>query len=211
MNFRSMRKIFGAGHAGLLMGIGSNTTPNSTSLASKSFGLFYTKTTDATGGDSRGLYWRHRLGGAGGSGESGRFFTTVSAAGAVAAHGVHNSVSFEGSGTLAGQAAANRATAQVPNSSLGGTLAAIYAELYAEGASSAIGGNASFFRAVLSGNATGAAAIEDAAFMIRLEGGTNAAGNIVSAAGNEPTWASKTHLIRCSMNGTTMYLVAVLP
>jgi hypothetical protein len=202
----------GAETLALIFGGGTNTQPITTATAGVNFVDFRTKTTDATGADSRGLYWRHYLGGASGSGESARLYTTVDAAGAVAAHGSHMSVSFGTSGTLTGQAAAARATLQVPNKSLGGTAAAVYAELSADGASSTIGGNVSFLRAVLAGNATGAAAIEDAAALIRVEGGTNASGNVVGALnGNEPTWTGKTGLIRVSLNGTVAYLVCIVP
>ena len=59
-------------------------------------------------------------------------------------------------------------------------------------------------------NATGAAAVEDTAALIQVDGGTNASGNVVGALnGNEPTWTGKTSLIRCRFNGQTVYLVGI--
>ena len=85
------------------------------------------------------------------------------------------------------------------------------AEYYADGASSNLtGATHSFLRAVLDGDATGLAAAEDIVNLVHVAGGSNASGNVVGAlTGNEPTWTSKTGLIRCNLNGTTAYLVAI--
>ena len=182
---------------------GSSSAPQTSSAASYNFAGVWTESTDATGSDQRGIYWRHYLAGAGASGEAGRFFTTVTGAGANAAHGAHISCSFSGSGTLTGEAAAVRATGHVPNAALGGTFASVYAELWADGASSSIGGNASFLRCVLGGNGTGAAAIEDSAALIRLEGGSIASGNLAAAK----TAAAVSHTLRINIYGTTYYLM----
>ena len=191
-----------AATAALLMGHGTSASPATTSVAGKNFLGFFTQSTDATGADSRGMYLRHYLGGASGSGEAVRAFTTVNAAGAVGAHGLHGSVSFGASGTLTGEAAGVRATLQVPNATLGGTAGALFSELYAEGTSSAAS-NAQFMRCVLSGNATGAAALEDAASLFSVEGGTIASGNIVQAKSS----AAVTHVIRVNIFGTPYYLM----
>ena len=81
-------------------------------------------------------------------------------------------------------------------------------ELYADGATSDVA-NGQFMRCVLAGNATGSALVEDSAALFSIEGGTNATGNLVPGTSNEPTWTSKTHLIRIRANGTVMYIPAV--
>lgn len=182
---------------------GSSSSPQTSSAASYNFAGVWTESTDATGTDQRGLYWRHYLSGAGPSGEAGRFYLTINGAGAVGAHGIHVSTSFGTNGTVTGEAAALRATLQVPNKSLGGTTAAVYAELWADGASSANGGTMAFMRCVLGGNATGLAAVEDTAHLLSIEGGTLNTGNMVRAKAS----AAVSHVIRINIYGTTYYLM----
>lgn len=199
----------GAESPALLLGGGTNAAPVSTSLASKNFLDFRTKSTEAGGGDSRGIYWRHYLSGTLANGEAGRFFTTVDGA-ANGCHGIHSSVSFGTSGTCTGQVAAVRGTLHVPDKTLGGTNGVVYAEMYADGKSSNVSGVNSFLRCVLGGDATGAAALEDAAALLSVSGGTNASGNVVGAlTGNEPTWTGKTGLIRVNLNGTVAYIPVI--
>lgn len=190
----------------VLQGGGTNASPLTTSTASKNFLDFRTKTTDATGADSRGIYWKHFLGGAGASGEAGRFYTSVDAAGGVGCHGIHASVAFGASGTLTGQAAAIRATLQVPNKALAGTSAAVYAEIWADGASSNNTGVMAFLRCVLAGEATGVAALNDVP-LLSIEGitvGSAGDGKTVDAiSGDKPV----THLAKIIINGTAYYLM----
>ncbi len=192
---------------GVLGGGGTNASPLSTSEAGKNFVDLRTKTTDASGGDSRGLYWRHYLSGAGGSGETIRAFTTVGAAGAVSAHGVHASVSFGASGTLAGEAAAVRGTFQVPNKQLGGTIAAVYSELWADGADSDVSGPASFLRCVLAGTAAGVTTLNGKAALLSLEGVTVGAagdGKVVDAISEDK---AVTHLAKILINNVPYYVM----
>lgn len=193
----------GAASTGLLMGGGTNASPIITSVASKNFFDFRTKTTDATGGDSRGIYWRHYISGTLANGEAGRFFTTVDGA-ANGCHGIHASLSFGAAGTCTGEVAALRGTLHIPNATLGGTNGAVSGELYSDGASSAVSGSLAAFRCILSGNATGIAAMDDAAGVFSLEGVTIGAGNMVVAA----VKAACTHLIKIKINGTSYWLMA---
>lgn len=194
----------------ILMGIGTSTAQPASSAVDRNWLSFYLKS-NAASGTSRGMYLRLYIpDGAGG--EAARIFTTVSSnTPADTVNGAHISLSFGSSaGNVTGLGTASRNTLHVPNRSLGGTTTAIQAELYADGASSANGGTISFLRAVLDGNATGLAAVEDTAHLIHVAGGTNASGNVVGALnGNEPTWTGKTGLIRVNLNGTTAYLVAI--
>jgi len=126
-------------------------------------------------------------------------------------NGAHITLAFGTTvGNITGLGTACRNTMMIPNRSIGGTTGAVQAEAYAEGASSANGGLMSLLRCVIDGNATGKAALEDNVNLMEISTGTNASGNMVSAAGNEPTWTSATHKIRIVANGVTMYLVAVL-
>lgn len=203
-------QVFGnTAHAGIFFGAGTSSATYSTATAGN-FQSFYQTCTAATG-TVRGIYNRIYLT-AGAGGEAGRFYTTVSSnAPTDTVNGAHCSLSFGASaGNVTGAGNAVRATLHVPNRSLTGTTAAVNAELYADGASSTSGGLMGCVRATLAGNGTGLALLDDTANLIVLDGNTNGSGNICSAAGNEPTWTSATHKIRCSIGGTTMYLVAVL-
>lgn len=204
------RSIRPASNTGLY-GCGSSTTdPYTDATVSPSFLNFYVSN-GATSGTARGLYMRLLLP-SGAGGEAVRAFTTVSSnTPGDTVNGAHISLNFGASaGNVTGLATASRNTYHVPNRSLTGTNAGVMSELYADGASSAIGGNIAFFRATLGGNATGAAAIEDSAYLFDVNGGTNASGNVVGALnGNEPTWASHTGLIRCNLNGTVGYIPVI--
>lgn len=187
------------------------TSASPVTLASGNYFQQYVTTSYASG-DVRAIYNRLYLTGAGASGESLRTFTTVNNVAAATAHGAHTSLSFGTTGSITGLGIAGRNTIHVPNGALtGGTYAALEAEIYSDGASSDVSGvtEYSLVKAVLGGDTTGAATVDDKASLINLSGGANGAGNIVGAAGNEPTWTSKTHLIRCSLNGTVVYLVGV--
>ncbi len=192
-----------------LHGAGNSTTQLVHSTAGNF--LSYYLSGSAASGTYRGIYMRLYLtGGAGG--EAVRAFTTVSNnAPADTVNGAHISLNFGASaGNLSGLGTAARCTLHIPNRALTGTTAGVQSEYYADGDTSSLtGASHSFLRAVLAGDATGLAAAEDTINLIEVAGGTNASGNLVSDAGNEPTWAAATYKIRCNMNGTTMYLVAV--
>jgi len=168
----------------------------------------------ATSGDNRGMYLRLYLTGAGGGGEACRIFTDCEDVACGTAHGAHISIKFGTSGSVTGLGVASRNTVHAPNSALsGGTYAATQAEVYSDGASTDISGATvySFFRVVNDGNATGVANVDDNIFLFDFSGMTASSGNMIGAAGNEPTWAGKTHKIRCRLpDGTTCYLVAVI-
>lgn len=182
--------------AALLQGAGTSTTKESTSLANKNF-MGYWLESKATSGTSRGMYLRLYLSG-GAGGEAGRFFTTVeNNSPADTCNGIHASLSFGASaGNISGLGTAGRFTLHVPDRALNGTCGAIQSELYADGDSSSAGGVLSLFRCAIDGDATGKAALEDSAYLFDLSTGSNGSGNIVGAAGNEPTWTGKTYLIR---------------
>lgn len=157
----------------LAIGGGTSTTPLTSASTDKKFLGFWTKSTDATGTDMRGMYLRHYLSGAGGaqSGEAGRFYTTVSTSAANAARGIHSSLDFGTSGDISGLGAALDATLHVPNGNLGGTVAAVSADINGDGASSDITGTGSFFRASLQGTTTN---LQDVYFL-NVEGTGSAA------------------------------------
>lgn len=195
----------------LLMGVGTTANPSTTSVADKSFIEMRTQSS-ATSGDSRGLYWRHNLSGAGQSGEAIRAFTDLTAIVATA-RGAHVSLQAGATGYVSGLGVGVDAQLYVKNEVLaGGTYAALNTEIYSEGSTTAVSAvtELDFIRCVAGGDGTGAGRVDDKANLISLSGGANNTGNIVSAVGNEPTWASATHKIRVNMNGTVMYLVAVL-
>lgn len=125
---KQMKSRIGA-TAALLLGTGSTTAPISDKgVASKNFMGFWTKT-EATSGDSRGMYWRHYFYGAAG-GEAIRAWATVAAANVATGgtvNGIHASMSVNASSSVSGAGNAIRATlgAAAESRTLGGTCAAL--------------------------------------------------------------------------------------
>ena len=147
----------------LLLGSGASATRETTAAANKNFAEFRFEST-ATSGDSRGIYNRLYLGGAGVSGESLRTFTTVDDVAAATAHGAHNSLNFNATGSITGQGLAVRGTLHIPNQAQSaGTYAAVQAEIWADGSSSDISGTTShaLFRGAIGGDGTGAATVSN--------------------------------------------------
>lgn len=145
----------GAVTAGLLFGIGTSTTPVTTSTSGKQ-ASFYTQSTSTSG--SEGLYWRHYLAGAASSGEAIRAFATVNDVAAGNAYGIHASLSFATSGTVTGLGSAGRFTLHVPSSgAMAGTVTAVQAEIYSDAATSDPAGATiiSLFKATVSGDTDG--------------------------------------------------------
>lgn len=199
-------------HDGLVAGSGKSASHKLSSVANKNFLSFYFGSS-AISGTSRGMYLRLYLN-SGAGGEALRAFSTVSSnTPADTVNGAHISLSFGASaGNVTGLGTALRATVHVPDRSLGGTGAALQAELYSDGASSTIGGKWACVRLVNDGNATGIAAVDDTAYAFSFSGFTGGSGNVLSAAGNEPTWSSATVKIRCwdETGSRALYLIATL-
>jgi len=198
----------GAESGALLFGLGTSTTTAKTGTADKKFISFYTENS-ATSGDNRGIYNRLYLSGAGGGGESLRSSTEISGVAAGTAHGAHLSLGTGESttvGTVTGLGVAVRATLGLASGAVsGGTYASIMPEIYSFGASTTVTmTELSFIRCVLGGNSTGRGKIDDKAFLLTLTGGANGTDNIVEAATEEAKYA---YGARCSINGTTMYMM----
>lgn len=192
--------------AGLLAGAGTSSATHSSATAGN-FLSFYT-TCSAASGTARGLYQRLYLS-SGAGGEAVRAFTTVSSnTPADTVNGAHISLNFGSSaGNVTGLGTAARCTLHIPNRSLTGTTAAVQAELYADGASSSIGGNTAFLRCVIDGNATGVASVNGSAAVITLEGvtiGSAGDGKIVDAISGDK---AVTHLAKMRINGSNFYIM----
>jgi len=192
----------------VLAGAGTSSVPATSATANTNFFEFRVKNT-ATSGDNRGIYNRLYIAGAGGGGESLRSFTTISDVAAGTAHGAHISLNFGDTGSVTGLGVAMRATLHVPNDAswAPGTIAAIQAEIYSDGANSDTDGatEVSLFRVVNGGNASGIADVDDDANLLTLDGFTVGAGNMVQAETDETKFS---HKIRVNIGGTTMYLMA---
>lgn len=198
--------IFGsAANTAYALGGGTAANPLTSSTANTNFVDWRTKST-ATSGDNRGHYLRHYLSGANGGGECLRAFTTVEAA-CGTAHGAHISLNFGESGALSGLGVACRATAHIKNAAMTGTgtLAALQAEVYSDGANSdpAALTDLSLIRIVNDGNAAGVAAVDDKANLLSLSGFEVGADNMVAAK----TAAAVSHTVRCNIGGATYYLM----
>lgn len=171
-------------------------------LADTNFIQYYFTTSAATG-TTRGIYVRTYLtGGAGG--EAFRAFNTVSsAAPADTVNGAHISLNFgSAAGNITGLGTAVRATLHIPNRSLTGTTAAVQAELFSDGTSSAIGGTTSFLRCVNDGSANGKAAVDTSGYFFTTSGLTAASGKLLRVAAPTTLAAS----LRVNIEGTAYYL-----
>lgn len=194
------RAGIGASTTAVLLGTGDTTTPYSDSNADKNFHGYWLKST-ATSGTTRGIYQRLYLS-SGAGGEAARYFTTVeNATPADTCNGAHISINFGSSaGNITGLGTAVRATFHVPNRSLTGTTAPLQAELYSDGASSAIGGTTSFIRAVNDGNASGIASVDTNAHFVELSGLTAGSGKLWESAGTVG------QSLRINSGGTNYYI-----
>ena len=197
--------------AGPLILAGNSTQKISSSLPDTKFMQFYFDSI-ATSGDNRGMYLRLYHSGAGGGGEALRAFSTINGVVCGTAHGAHislNFVSATNSGRLTGLGVAMRSTLHIPDDAdwTSGTLAALQAEIWSDGAASDPDGltELSFIRVVNGGNASGIADVDDDANLLVITGGAIASGNMVQTEVDETKFS---HKIRCKVHGTTMYLMA---
>lgn len=158
-------------HGGLVAGSGTSSSYKTSSTADKNFLSFYFGSS-ATSGTSRGMYLRLYLT-AGAGGEALRAFTTVSNnTPADTVNGAHLSLSFGSTaGNVTGLGTAARCTLHVPNRSLGGTCAAIQAELYTDGSSSDVGGITSMLRCSVGGDSTGISTIQSKVYFAHFDAG----------------------------------------
>jgi len=172
----------------ILLGAGSSGSPMVHDEAGKNF-LEFRFDNGATSGDNRGMYLRISLTGTStGGGEALRAYTNVDA-NMVGAHGAHISLDFAataGGSECSGLGVAGRNTLHIPNIASWaptGTYAAIQAEIYSDGANSDPAGmtELSFFRVVNGGNATGAADVDDDAYLFSLQGFTGGSGHMFYA------------------------------
>ena len=188
----------GADGAALLFGVGTTASPATSSEANKNFLDFRAKST-GTGGN-RLAYFRFDLDGAGASGESLRAFTDLGAA-AATARGAHISLQAGATGYISGLGAGVDAQLYVKNEVLaGGTYAAVNAEIYSEGTTTAVSGvtELAFIRCVAGGNATGIGRVDDKAYLVSIRGVAVGAGNMVVASTTESNYS---HAARCYLEG----------
>jgi len=195
-----------ASASGLLMGTGTSGSPATTAAAGNMFAEFRTQST-ATSGDSRGLYWRHELKGTAVSGEAIRAFTKLSAACATA-RGAHISLDLNNSpqGSVTGLGAGIDAQLLLSNTALpaGGTYTVVNAEIYSAGTTTDPGAvtELSYFRVVNGGDSTGAADVDDDAYLFSVQGFSEGTGNMFSAGADVAAAAT----LKCKV-GATEYFV----
>lgn len=155
----------------LVMGIGTSSGRAQANAASRNFLSFYFENF-ATSGDNRGMYLRLYHSGAGAGGEAARIYTTVNDVAAGTAHGAHISLGFASTGTVTGLGVAGRNTLHLANQGTqAGTLAALQAEIYADGSDSdPNGADVTFLRVVADGHADGIADISTDVTFFSLQG-----------------------------------------
>lgn len=155
----------------LVMGVGTSTSRAQANAASRNFLSFYFENF-ATSGDNRGMYLRQYLSGAGSGGEAARIFNTVNNVAAGTAHGAHISLSFGATGTVTGLGVAGRNTLHIANQGTqAGTMAALQAEIYADGSDSdPAGADVTFLRVIADGHADGIADLSTDATFFSVQG-----------------------------------------
>lgn len=191
----------------LAFGDGTSSAPVTKSAIDKNFIGYWFKNTAASG-TTRGLYLRTYLtGGAGG--EAARLFNTVESDTPVdTVNGVHASLSFGATtGNVVGEGQAIRGTLHLPNRSLGGTCAAVKAELWADGASAAVGGILSFMRCSAGGTQGGIDKIDDSGNLLHIDGLTAGAAHLFRTGLTAATInAATTCALRIRIGATTYYI-----
>lgn len=187
---------------------GTSAAPVTEDTANMKFMAFYFDN-GATSGDNRGMYLRQYLTGAGGGGEAARIFTTCEDVACGTAHGAHISLNFGDTGSVTGLGVAMRGTLHVPDDAswAPGTVSSLQAEIYSDGSDSDTDGatEVSFIRVVNAGHADGIADVDDDAFLLSIQGGSIASGNMVQTENDETKFS---HKIRCKVGTTTLYLMA---
>lgn len=188
----------------LIMGGGTTADPitNTALTASKSF-IDWRFEDAATSGTSRGVYVQLALV-AGAGGEAGRFRCTVeNATPADTCNGAHNTLDFLGTGNITGLGTASRHTIMYPTGkTIGGTVASIMAEAYAEGAAPAVSQGA-LIRCVLGGDATGIGVLDHSLALIRVDGVSVDTSHIIQAKAS----ATVSHCARLLVNGVAYYMM----
>jgi hypothetical protein len=184
----------------VLGGGGTAASPVIDGTASPKFLSFYVKSTAASG-TARGNYTRLYLT-AGAGGEAGRYYTTVSSnTPADTVNGVHCSLDFGSSaGNVTGQGAAGRFTLGVPASrALTGTTGVLQADMDIA-TSGTLAGSHAFLRCTAMG--AGAAAVDDSAFLLIMDGLTAAHGKLYIDHAPSTLGGS----LKVRINGTTFYI-----
>ena len=175
---------------------GSSTSPLAVTTAGNVDAAY--ATTSATTGDTRLVYDKLTFTSTG-SGETARFFSVVTGAGAAAAgtiNGAHISTEINGSGTISGAANALRATLGGSATSPGGTLAVLQLDTNYT-ANVSLPATAAFIRVSDSGTNTG-----EVPNLLNIEAGP--AATLVSSG----TVGGTLKAIKIRIDGTTYYINA---
>jgi len=197
----------GLSSAALLLGAGSSSNKATTSRASVNFMEFRCETTNTSASsDTRALYMRLYVSGAAhGTADCARIFTTIQAA-VANGHGAHTSLSYSSAGSTTGQAVASRNTFHIPNSTLvGGTCAALQAEVYCDGTSSSPGSTKlGLLRLVVAGGNATANNLVKNAILIDTGSMADGTGNMIYTHTHTPGDAAGS--IRVMINDVACYV-----
>ena len=178
---------------------GSSTSPLAVTTAQNIDAAY--ATTSATTGDTRLSYNKLTFTGAGGAGETARFFSVVTAAGAAVGgtiNGAHISTEINTTGTISGAANALRATLGGTATTPGGTLAVLQLDTNYN-SDVTLAATSAFIRVSDSGSQSG-----EVANLLNIEAGP--ASTLVSSGGGSV--ATNPKKIKIRIDGTTYYLLA---
>lgn len=190
--------------AALLMGGGTSASPLTKDTADKNFFGYWLKSS-ATSGTTRGLYQKLYLS-SGAGGESVRAATQVeNNTPADTCNGAHISLMFGSSaGNITGLGTAVRGTLHIPTGrAINGTIAALQAEIYGDGASGAIGGTASLIRAIVDGHADLKGSFDTNGYFMDVQGLTSGDGKCLYTGAAPDTLLGS---LRMRIGSTVCYL-----
>jgi hypothetical protein len=168
--------------AGSVMQAGTSATPLVDDTADAKFLSFYFDN-GATSGDSRGIYLRQYITGAGGGGDAARFYQTVSNVAAATVRGAHISLDWGTTGSCTGLGAALETTLHIRSTAgMAGTIYSIKAAIHSDAATSdPVGASIAVFGVVNQGDSTGMVDVDTDACLFDFVGWTAATGNMLYA------------------------------
>ena len=172
--------------------------------------LNYNFDNGATSGDSRGMYLRQFITGAGGGGDTARIFATVEDVAANTVRGAHISLNFGSTGTVTGLGVALECTLHIANQATqGGTMSPLKVAIHSDGATSDPSGSLlSYINVVNQGNTTGDDDVDTDAHLFNITGHAAGTGTFFQTVTTGYVLGEITNSIKINVGGTVYHLLA---
>jgi hypothetical protein len=167
----------------------------------------------AVSGDSRGIYLRQYITGAGGGGDAARFYETVENVAAATVRGAHISLDWGASGSCTGLGVALECTLHIRSTAgAAGTIAPLKVAVNSDASTSdPVGASLSMIQVVNQGDGTGGLDVDTDAALFAFSGFASASGtaNMVSSTSLAELPASSIGF-RVTFGGAVYYIPAVI-